>query len=185
MVDRIRRLSDDLAEFARERDWKQFHTPKNLVMALSVEVAELVEIFQWLTPEESADLSEGDVYDATLEMGDVFIYLLQLADSLGIDLMFADQQKLLVNHTPNRRQNLAMALSVEVAKLVEIFQWLTPEESADLSCKAADRATDEVFIFLLQLADSLGIDLMFAAQQKLLVNQANYPVEESRGRASR
>jgi NTP pyrophosphatase (non-canonical NTP hydrolase) len=83
-TDPIDELQLRIREFARERDWEQFHTPKNLAMALSGEVGELVEIFQWLTPEEAAAVMEspraGDVED---ELADVVIYLLRLADVLG------------------------------------------------------------------------------------------------------
>ncbi|MEO7752757.1 MAG: DUF429 domain-containing protein [Terracoccus sp.] len=73
--------------FSAERDWEQFHTPKNLAMALSVEVSELVEIFQWLTPEESAAVMAGDRRQDVLdEVADVTTYLLRLVDVLGIDL---------------------------------------------------------------------------------------------------
>lgn len=76
-----------LREFAGERDWQQFHTPKNLAMALSVEASELLEIFQWLTPDESRQVMEGQNADAVRdEVADVMIYLLRLADVLGVEL---------------------------------------------------------------------------------------------------
>jgi dCTP diphosphatase len=94
-ADPIEDLQRSIREFARERDWEQFHTPKNLSMALSGEVGELVEIFQWLTPEEAAAVMEsaraGDVED---ELADVLIYLLRLADVLDIDLIAASRSKL-------------------------------------------------------------------------------------------
>jgi dCTP diphosphatase len=90
----IEDLQRRIREFARERDWEQFHTPKNLAMALSGEVGELVEIFQWLTAEEAAGVMEspraGDVED---ELADVLIYLLRLADVLDVDLLAAAQMK--------------------------------------------------------------------------------------------
>lgn len=76
-----------LREFAEQREWVRFHTPKNLAMALSVEASELLEIFQWLTPEESVAVmtsERGD--DVRDEIADVMIYLLRLVDVLGIDL---------------------------------------------------------------------------------------------------
>jgi NTP pyrophosphatase (non-canonical NTP hydrolase) len=83
----IEQLTTALRDFARERDWERFHTPKNLAMALSVEVAELVELFQWLTPEESTalvDTPEGrDAIEE--EIADIAIYLLRLADVVGVD----------------------------------------------------------------------------------------------------
>ena len=90
LIERIRR-------FARERDWEKFHSPKNLAMALSVEVAEIVELFQWLTPEESADLPEDKRASLRQEIGDVLIYLLNLADHLGIDALEAAREKLEIN----------------------------------------------------------------------------------------
>ncbi|GGI09387.1 nucleotide pyrophosphohydrolase [Egicoccus halophilus] len=93
-------LRQTLRAFARERDWEQFQTPKNLVMALSGEVGELTEIFQWLTAEESAAVMEGgrsaDVED---ELADVLIYLVRLADVLGVDLVAAAQAKMIRNET--------------------------------------------------------------------------------------
>jgi NTP pyrophosphatase (non-canonical NTP hydrolase) len=84
----IEELTATIREFARERDWERFHTPKNLAMALSVEVAELVEVFQWLTPEESAALVDASEGRAAIEdeVADIAIYLLRLADVLGIDV---------------------------------------------------------------------------------------------------
>ena len=92
----IEELTAAIREFARERDWERFHTPKNLAMALSVEVAELVELFQWLTPEESIQLgatSEGRA-DLKDELADVTIYLLRIADVLNIDVIAAANAKL-------------------------------------------------------------------------------------------
>ena len=85
-------LAAELRRFAEERDWGQFHTPKNLVMALAGEVGELVAEFQWLTPEESATVAADDRVRA--EIGDVMIYLTRLADVLGIDLVAAAYDKL-------------------------------------------------------------------------------------------
>lgn len=83
-----------LRQFARERDWEQFHTPKNLVMALSVEVAEITEHFQWLTGEESRRLSPEKLAQIQDEMGDAFVYLIMLADKLGINLVVAANAKI-------------------------------------------------------------------------------------------
>jgi len=86
-----------LREFARARDWEQFHSPKNLAMALIVEAAELVEHFQWLTQEQSRRLPPDKLAEVEQELADVFIYLIRLADMLGVDLMQAAQDKILVN----------------------------------------------------------------------------------------
>jgi len=90
-------LRDALRAFCAARNWHRYHTPKNLVMALSVEAAELVEHFQWLTPEESLNLSpekRGEVAD---EIADVLIYLTELADVLGIDPISAARDKIVKN----------------------------------------------------------------------------------------
>ena len=82
-------LADRLAEFARARDWEKYHNPRNLSAALSVESAELLEIFQWLTDDEAAGVM-GDAERATAlkdECADVLIYLVRLADVLGVDLI--------------------------------------------------------------------------------------------------
>lgn len=90
-------LQAALREFARERDWDQFHSPKNLASALSVEAAELLEHFQWLTEEQSRSLNARKENAVGEEMADVLLYLLQLADKLDLDLVAAAQRKLQVN----------------------------------------------------------------------------------------
>lgn len=87
----VAELQRRLADFAAARDWQQYHTPKNLVSALSVEASELVEIFQWLTPEESARVMDdsGTAHRVTDEVADVLAYLLQLCEVLGIDPLAA------------------------------------------------------------------------------------------------
>ena len=88
-----------LRDFARERDWEQFHTPKNLSMALAGEVGELLEIFQWLTPEQAAEVMDsGRADDVRDELADVLIYLVRLADMLGVDLLEVAHTKLERNH---------------------------------------------------------------------------------------
>ena len=90
-------LTQSLREFARERDWAQFHSPKNLACALSVETAELLEHFQWLTDEQSRMLTDEKKQQVGAEAADVLLYLLQLCDQLNLDLMDAARQKLVVN----------------------------------------------------------------------------------------
>jgi dCTP diphosphatase len=90
-------LRDALRDFCAARDWHRFHTPKNLVMALSVEAAELVEHFQWATPEESLDLAPGKRAEVADEIADVLIYLTELADVLGIDPIAAAREKIVKN----------------------------------------------------------------------------------------
>lgn len=82
----LEELSLYLREFARARDWEQFHNPKNLCMALSIEVAEACEHFQWLTPEQAQNLNPTQKEAVALELADIQMYLVRLADQLGIDL---------------------------------------------------------------------------------------------------
>ena len=86
-----------LREFAKERDWDQFHSPKNFSMALIVECAELVEHFQWLTDEQSKRLPEDTLDEVSLEMADIMIYLIRLADKLDVDLLEAIDRKIELN----------------------------------------------------------------------------------------
>ena len=96
-TDSLKALSAQLAAFAAERDWDQFHNPKNLAMAVAGEVGELVEHFQWLTPEEAANLSAAVRDEVALEAADVLLFLLRLCDKLGIDLGKAAERKLALN----------------------------------------------------------------------------------------
>ncbi len=86
-----------LRQFVREREWDRFHSPKNLSMALSVEVAEVVELFQWLTEEQSRHLDERQRARLEEEIGDVMIYLTTLADAFGIDPLAAAAKKVELN----------------------------------------------------------------------------------------
>jgi NTP pyrophosphatase (non-canonical NTP hydrolase) len=97
MSESLRALQQRLAAFAAARDWDQFHSPKNLAMALSVEAAELVEEFQWLTEAESRALDAERRERVRLELADVFIYLLRIADKLGVDLLAAAEDKMVLN----------------------------------------------------------------------------------------
>ncbi|HEX2830631.1 MAG TPA: nucleotide pyrophosphohydrolase [Burkholderiales bacterium] len=96
-TDTLTQLRDRLRAFAAERDWDQFHNPKNLAMALSGEAAELMEHFQWLTFEQAADLGPGTRDEVALEAADVLLYLLRLCDKCGIDLAAAANRKLEIN----------------------------------------------------------------------------------------
>ena len=93
----ISELAQKLREFAQERDWEQFHSPKNLSMALSVEVSELVEVFQWLTEEQSCSLEDDVLSEVAAEIADIQIYLTRLADRLGVDIEEAVSRKLELN----------------------------------------------------------------------------------------
>ena len=90
-------LRDALRAFAAARDWQPFHTPKNLAMAMIVEAAELVEHFQWLTAEESLALSAEKLAEVRDEVADTLIYLVELADVLGIDPLAAARAKMAKN----------------------------------------------------------------------------------------
>ena len=95
----VENIQHSLREFAAERDWEQFHSPKNLAIALSVEAAELLEHFQWLSDDESRRLREKPLDHAAVreEVADVLIYLLRLADILGLDLNTAVADKMRKN----------------------------------------------------------------------------------------
>ncbi len=95
--DTLEALRERVAQFAAERDWDQFHNPKNLAMALAIEAGELMEHFQWLTPEQAASVPADIRDEAALEAADVLLYLLRLCDKLGIDLAAAASRKLALN----------------------------------------------------------------------------------------
>lgn len=97
MSDPLVDLTRRLAAFADERDWDQFHSPKNLAMALAVEAGEVLERFQWLSQEQSAALLDNEREAIALELADVLLYLLRLADKLGVDLSDAAGRKIDLN----------------------------------------------------------------------------------------
>ena len=90
-------LVQRLRGFARERDWEQFHSPKNLSMALIVEAAELVEHFQWLTEQQSLQLTANKLAAVEQELADIFIYLIRISDRLGVNLVEAAWRKIEIN----------------------------------------------------------------------------------------
>ncbi|WLI88625.1 nucleotide pyrophosphohydrolase [Massilia sp. R2A-15] len=93
----LARLRDIVRQFVDERDWDQFHTPKNLSSALSVEAAELLEHFQWLQKGDAAELGEAKLQEVRHEMADVLVYLIRLADKLDVDLHAAVLEKMVLN----------------------------------------------------------------------------------------
>ena len=97
MSDSLLKLRDALRAFAAERDWDQFHSPRNLAAALSVEAAELLEPFQWLTDEQSRNLSPEARAEVEQELADVLLYLIRLADKLDVDLAQAAVDKIARN----------------------------------------------------------------------------------------
>jgi NTP pyrophosphatase (non-canonical NTP hydrolase) len=96
-VESLEQIKTCLREFAAERDWDQFHSPKNLAMALIVEAAELVEHFQWLTEEQSQTLPPKKLAEVEQEIADIQIYLIRLADKLGVDMEKAVNAKIELN----------------------------------------------------------------------------------------
>jgi len=93
----IEELKFKLKEFAQVRDWEQFHSPKNLAMALSVEAAELLEHFQWMTEGQSSELAPQRQAAVAFELADIFIFLLRISDQLNIDLMEVTKRKMEIN----------------------------------------------------------------------------------------
>ncbi|WP_395006566.1 nucleotide pyrophosphohydrolase [Undibacterium sp.] len=93
----LQHLREQLRRFTSERDWQQFHTPKNLATALSVEAAELLEPFQWLKTGEVSELTPESLAAVRYEMADVLNYLIMLADSLEVDLLAAAYEKIQLN----------------------------------------------------------------------------------------
>lgn len=95
--DPLRELALQLNQFAKDREWQQFHSPKNLASALVVEAGELLEYFQWMTEQESRALSPDKRSSVAAEMADVLLYLIQLSTALDVDLITAAHAKLKVN----------------------------------------------------------------------------------------
>lgn len=99
MTSELEVLKEEIRAFAVKRDWGKFHTPKNLAMALAGEAGELLVEFQWLTPEESTNLTVEQRQAVELEIADVAIYLIRLADTLNLDISGAVRKKLAINET--------------------------------------------------------------------------------------
>ncbi len=97
MDDRLSRLRSALGQFVEERAWDQFHNPKNLAMALAAEAGELLELFQWLSEVEADSLASDQRREVAMEMADILMFLLQLADRLQVDLLEAAEDKLELN----------------------------------------------------------------------------------------
>ena len=100
-MNEIQHLAAEIKKFADARDWEQFHTPKNLSMAVAGEAGELVAEFQWLTSEESmrSNMSSDKLKDVELEIADVAIYLIRLADVLGVDVVEVVRKKIAINES--------------------------------------------------------------------------------------
>jgi NTP pyrophosphatase (non-canonical NTP hydrolase) len=97
MADSLDQLNARLIQFAHERDWEQFHSPKNLAMALAGETGELLEHFQWLTEAQSMELTAEKQHAVAHELADILLYLIRLSGRLGIDLIAAANEKIAIN----------------------------------------------------------------------------------------
>ena len=97
MTDQLEQLRERLARFASDRDWDQFHSPKNLSMALIAETAELIEHFQWLSEEDSKNLDADTKEAVAMELADIFIFLIRVADKLDVDLADTAWKKIRIN----------------------------------------------------------------------------------------
>ena len=148
----IKDIQKQLSDFADERDWDQFHNPKNLAMALSVEASELVEIFQWLTPEQAEEImNSSESEHVKEEMADIMIYLIRMADKLNVDLEKAVADKIVKNAVkhPAKSQpvmdvmqklaNMAKEMRLQDSKPAELG--LTPEEYAFYTILAENSST--------------------------------------------
>lgn len=96
-TDRLDRIAEQLLDFAEAREWRQFHSPKNLAMALAGEAGELLELFQWLSEAESRELPPERLERVALELADLQIYLIRLGQELGVDLLEAVERKMAIN----------------------------------------------------------------------------------------
>ncbi len=116
----IKKIQKQLSDFADERDWDQFHNPKNLAMALSVEASELVEIFQWLTPEQAEMImSSSESEHVKEEIADIMIYLIRMADKLNVDLESAVDDKIIKNSIKHPTEASEDSL---VGKIKDLFR---------------------------------------------------------------
>jgi len=97
VTDQLEELRERLARFASDRDWDQFHSPKNLSMALIAETAELIEHFQWLSEEDSKNLDTETKEAVAMELADIFIFLIRVADKLDVDLADTAWKKIQIN----------------------------------------------------------------------------------------
>lgn len=97
MAKDLEELKRRIQQFAEARDWEQFHSPKNLAMALAAEAGELLEKFQWLTEQQSKNLDADALSDVKDEIADIQVYLIRLADKLGVDILQAVEQKMQKN----------------------------------------------------------------------------------------
>ena len=149
MADSLSDLNKTLKQFALDRDWEQYHDPKNLSMALIAEAAELVEHFQWLTPEQSTHLSKDKLSEVGYEMADILIYLVRMSERLDIDIIKAAQEKIEITRGsgnvfrdagfPNPDVEQAKAiLSAEIIKALDSRKLSVRKAQALTKVQAAD-----------------------------------------------
>ena len=147
----LQALQTTLRAFAVERNWQQFHTPKNLAMALMIEAAELAEIFQWMTPEQSISARADKVLQARIgeELADVLIYLLQLADHTAVDLEHATADKLVMNakkHPPVGASLTPVPVALKSGQAHVLIDWENVQpKDADIRALVPD--VSDVWIF--------------------------------------
>ena len=163
-------LQERSAAFVRDREYEQYHSPKNVVMSLSTEVGELAKHF--ITP--TATLSE----DGVDELADVFNNVAELAMRLGIALPEIES----IDASPLTEQSLMMQLVHKVSQVTEYFIWLSEEESKDVDRTKVTGPVTDVFTVVVQLANKLGVDMLQAASNKLDKNEAKYSLAHSKGR---
>ena len=158
MQDTIARIR----KFRDERDWKKFHDPKNLAASISIEAAELLELFQWMSGEEATRYA-ADNKERVMQ------------ETIAKVLKFRDERDWKQFHDP---KSLASSICIEAAELLELFQWLTPDQARQQATDKRERVSEEiadVAIYLIELADITGIDLAQAIEAKLEKNAAKYP----------
>lgn len=140
----LKALQETLRAFASERDWEQYHTPKNLAMALMVEAAELMELFQWKTPEQSFAAKRDKCLQSRIgeESADVLLYLLQLVDHTGVDLEYAVHDKLLKNakkHAVPDTQDVSGRQDLKLVQTHVLIDWenVQPKDSDNRGASGA------------------------------------------------
>ncbi|XP_021762824.1 dCTP pyrophosphatase 1-like isoform X1 [Chenopodium quinoa] len=166
-------LRQKMRDFAKERSWEPYHTPRNLLLALVGEMGELSEIFQWKGEVERGlpNWKEEEKVHLGEELSDVLLYLIQLSDSCGIDLGQVALRKLQLNAVG------------EMGELSEIFQWKGEVERGLPNWKEEEKVhlgeeLSDVLLYLIQLSDSCDIDLGQVALRKLQLNAVKYPVNK-------
>ena len=121
-MNELEELRIRIARFASERDWDQFHSPKNLSMALIVEAGELLEHFQWLKQDESFELPQDKLAAVEEELADILVYLIRIADRLGIDLLSATDRKIRANEA-QYPADIVRGSAIGLLALISLPSW--------------------------------------------------------------